>query len=78
MSEDLQMGVRVLTPQIVAERLGVETRTVQKWCAQGRLPAQKPGRDWLISEESLAKFEPPVQGRPSRKANVPNAPSNVP
>ncbi len=37
------MSERELTPREVAERLGVTARTVQRWIADGRLPAHRVG-----------------------------------
>lgn len=33
---------------LVAERMGVSSDTVTRWCRQGRIPAIKPGRDWRV------------------------------
>lgn len=41
-------GEEYLTVRQVAERVGVSTDTVARWCRQRRLPATKPGRDWRI------------------------------
>lgn len=47
----------------VAERLGIGPDLVARYCAQGRLEAEKPGRDWLIAPESVARFEQERRGR---------------
>ena len=66
--EASRMGL--LTVEEVAERYGVAGATVRKWCQDGKLSAEKFGVEnratWLIAEESLAGFEPPSGGRPSK------------
>jgi acetyl-CoA/propionyl-CoA carboxylase biotin carboxyl carrier protein len=44
----------LLTPRQVAEELGVTTRTVQRWIAEGRLPATHVGRRMRIARASLS------------------------
>ncbi len=56
-----------LTAAEVAERYGVNARTVARWCAQGRLPgAYKVGEGfrgiWVIPASALEGFEPPTRG----------------
>lgn len=43
-----------LTPREVAEELGVAVRTVQRWIASGRLPAQRIGSRVRVSRSSLS------------------------
>lgn len=43
----------LLTPADVAERLGVSTRTVNRWATEGRLPAVKYGRGWRFDPQRL-------------------------
>ena len=61
---------RMLTPEEVAERLGVAPITVRRWCAKGQISALKEGSkyrgSWLIPESALAGFERPRPGRPRR------------
>ena len=38
----------VYTVSQAAQHLGLAARTVRKYCAEGRLPATKVGRDWMI------------------------------
>src|SRR5688572_3627757 len=58
MSEDL-------TPRQVADELGVTVRTVQRWIADGRLPANRIGSRVRVSRSSLANVAeagPPRSG----------------
>ncbi|GGR60964.1 helix-turn-helix domain-containing protein [Nocardioides luteus] len=43
-----------LPVKVVARRLNVSPRTVERWAAAGRLPATRVGRSWVIhwSEET--------------------------
>ena len=58
-----------LTTQEVAEQLGVSRRRVQQFINEGRLPAEKKGRDWLIKDEDLHLVADRKPGR--RPANQP-------
>ena len=40
----------------VAYRTGRDKETVRKWCREGRLPAFKVGKDWLVKEEDLNEY----------------------
>jgi len=55
---------RLLTTAQAAARLGVDNSQVRRYIAAGRLAAQKPGRDWMIDEDDLARFGRPAMGRP--------------
>lgn len=46
----------LLTPQEVAERLGVSDRTVHTLCMNGELRHSRVGRQYRISEEDLADY----------------------
>ena len=50
------MTNRLLTVGEVAERLGYNVKTIRSWIQDGRLNAVKPGRRYLISEQSLRRF----------------------
>lgn len=41
----------------VAELWRVELRTVQNWCAAGKLRAFKAGKDYRIPESALSEFQ---------------------
>lgn len=55
-----------LTTKQVAEKLGVTTRRVQALVTDGRLPAQKIGRDYLILEKDLKLVAERKVGRPKK------------
>ncbi len=48
-----------LTPREVADELGVTVRTVQRWIADGRLPADRVGSRVRVSRSSLAAVSDP-------------------
>jgi excisionase family DNA binding protein len=55
----------ILSVQQAAKKLGCEPRTVRLAIAQGRLTAQKVGRDWIVMEdEKFFAFKPGRPGRP--------------
>jgi excisionase family DNA binding protein len=45
-----------LSPEAVAERLGIKLRTVLEWLRTGKLPAYKFGRQWRIKRADLETF----------------------
>lgn len=45
-----------LTLAEATDFLGVSEETVRRWCEQGRLPALKKGRKWLVRLEDLNEF----------------------
>jgi excisionase family DNA binding protein len=59
--------MKLLTTKEVAERLGVSVRRVHALIQDGRLPAQKFGRDYQIDEKDLKLVQNRKPGRP-RKA----------
>ena len=64
------MVMSLLTTKEVAERLGVTLPRVHTFIKEGRLPAEKLGRDLFIKEEDLKLVENRKTGRP-RKALSP-------
>lgn len=56
-----------LTTKEVAERLGVKIRMVQFLIQNGRLPATKFGRDYMIKEADLKLVANRKVGRPATK-----------
>ena len=55
-----------LTTTEAAERLGVSAARVRRLVLDGRLPAEKFGRDLVINEADLATFERRKGGRPPK------------
>ncbi len=58
-----------LSPSEVARRLGTSTRSVQRWIANGRLPARRVGGRWRVAFDAFDAPERP-QERPAAIANV--------
>lgn len=56
----------LLNTQQAAERLGVDPSRVRRLILDGRLPAQKIGRDHLIEEGDLALVAERKPGRPPK------------
>lgn len=56
LAADVVPGHSGLAPcRVVAERLGVTERAVQRRAARGTIPAVKVGRQWLIDLEKLER-----------------------
>jgi excisionase family DNA binding protein len=58
------MEMKLLTTTDVAEKLGVSQRRVLALIKDGRLPAQRLGRDYLIEETDLKLVRNRKPGRP--------------
>jgi excisionase family DNA binding protein len=61
--------MNLLTTSEVAARLGVTIKRVQAMIRDGRLPAEKMGRDYFIKEDDLKLVADRKPGRP-RKAQT--------
>ena len=62
--------MRLLTTAEVAERLGVHQTRVQVLIREGRLPAQKFGKMFLVNEKDLKLVADRKPGRPPLKART--------
>jgi excisionase family DNA binding protein len=64
---------RLLTISETAERLGLSIAMVRRYCADGKLPAKKIGRDWAIMQRDVEQFavRPRHSGRPSLRYFTP-------
>ena len=49
--------MKLLTVYEAAEHLGLSHQRVRQLIEQGRIPAQKVGRDWVILERDLEEAE---------------------
>ena len=67
------MRMNLLTTSEVAARLGVTMKRVQAMIRDGRLPAEKRGRDYFIKEDDLKLVADRKPGRP-RKAQSEKVP----
>lgn len=61
---------RFLTTQEAAERLGISRRRINDFIKDGRLPAEKHGRDYLINEKDLKLVEERKPGRPRKEVKA--------
>jgi excisionase family DNA binding protein len=61
--------MKLLGTKEASERLAVSQQRIQALIKNGRLPAEKVGRDWLIKESDLELVQNRQLGRPrSEKA----------
>jgi excisionase family DNA binding protein len=51
-----QEDSETLTLAEVADQLGISQTMARRWCEDGRLPAEKAGRQWLVHLEDLNDF----------------------
>ncbi|HUS09223.1 MAG TPA: helix-turn-helix domain-containing protein [Pyrinomonadaceae bacterium] len=63
----------LLTTKDAAERLGVTVGRVHQLINDGRLPAEKAGRDYLINEKDLKLLEDRKPGRPKKPSKAARA-----
>jgi excisionase family DNA binding protein len=67
----------LLTTKEVAERLGVTVPRIHTLIKEGRLPAEKMGRDLFIKEEDLKLVENRKTGRPPKPTNTGKRPEQA-
>lgn len=58
--------MKLLTTKETAERLGVSVARIHQLISEGRLPAEKMGRDYFIKEDDLKLVEDRKPGRPPK------------
>jgi excisionase family DNA binding protein len=59
--------MKLLTAKQAAQILGVHHSRVRVLIREGRLPAQKVGRDWVIMEPDLELVKDRKPGRPKKQ-----------
>lgn len=67
---------RLLSTAEVAQQLGIHHYSVCRVIRDGRLPAQKIGRTWVVREEDveeLARGYVPSRGRPRKQTTTKGA-----
>ena len=60
--------MRLISSAEAAERLGVHITRVQVLIREGRLPAQRIGRTYVVNEDDLKLVEDRRPGRPKKQA----------
>lgn len=58
--------MNLLTTKEVAKRLGISVQRVQELIKKGRLPAEKPARDYFVKESDLRLVKNRKPGRPRK------------
>ena len=56
-----------LTSTAAAAELGVSDSRIRQLIREGRLPAKKLGRDWVVEEKDLKRLKNRKTGRPAKK-----------
>lgn len=62
--------MELLNTATAAEKLNVSAIRVRQLIREGRLPAQKVGRDYIIQEKDLALVADRQTGRPANNKNI--------
>ncbi len=67
-NESYKVIMKLLSSSQAAEKLGVHITRVQVLIREGRLPAQKVGRNYVIDEADLKVVKDRKPGRPKKQA----------
>ncbi|MCA9873573.1 MAG: helix-turn-helix domain-containing protein [Ardenticatenaceae bacterium] len=64
------MTEELLTTKEIAEKTGLDLRTIQRWISDGRLESRKIGRDYVVTRSVLDDFlaHPPATLRAVKRA----------
>lgn len=66
----METVLKVVSPRVAGQRLGVETSTIYLWIRRGLLPAYKlPNGYFRIREADLQAFLIPVRGKKTKRQN---------
>jgi len=49
-------GIELYSLEELSKKLGIHLVTLQRYCRQGKLKAQKIGKSWQVSGENLKAF----------------------
>ncbi len=60
----------LLDTKQAGKRLGISPLRVRQLISNGRLPATKFGRDWMIKEKDLVKVQDRKPGRPKKRQSL--------
>ena len=63
--------MELLSTAEVAQRLGIHHYSVCRIIREGRLPAQKFGKTWVVSADDVLKLSETYQARPGRPRKNP-------
>ncbi len=63
-------AMEILNTTAAAKKLNISAIRVRQLIRDGRLPAQKVGRDYIIQEKDLALVSHRQTGRPTKNKNV--------
>lgn len=61
--------MKLLSTNEAAEQLKISPIRIRQLIREGRLPAQKVGRDYVIAESDLKLVEDRPTGRPTKEKN---------
>jgi len=62
--------MELLSTRQAAEYLNVSVARIQQWIWDGRLPAIKPSRDYLVDKKDLENIVAFRRGRPPKKTQA--------
>lgn len=62
------LGVKCFTVAETAKELGVTAQTIRKYIKTNKIAAQRIGRGYYISEESIKSFLSPVLEKSSKQS----------
>jgi len=71
-------GDQLLTLPEIAQTLGMNPSTVRLWVREGRLPAEKVGRKWMVRRADLEQMlaDQPNVGHPRGAASASKTPED--
>lgn len=49
-------NIKLYTVKELHQATGIAVETYRRWIREGRLPAKKVGKTWMITEETVRQF----------------------